>query len=152
MSRVEVVKDRNHLVVVGEDIDSVKLVNSLRKKFCFANIITLHNAYATTESREFEEERRVGEEERWPPRIHYEYPTRHYGQPAYYMADPFYDPNPPTPCSIMWSNSIVDFIYIFLVSCNRFFFFLRTLLVSFRRMTGENRLFIYYIHIVLDAV
>lgn len=96
------VRDRNHLVVVGDDIDSVKLVNSLRKKFCFAKIVALHSAAATTESlHELEMERRMEEDERWPARFQYGYPARHYGQPGYYVADPFYEPNPPTPCSIM---------------------------------------------------
>lgn len=103
MSKVEVVRDRNHLVVVGEGIDSVKLVNSLRKKFCFADILTIHNHNATTTV--FEEERRSHEEdERSPPRIRYQYPTRTtYDQPGnYYMAYSIYDPDPPTSCSIMW--------------------------------------------------
>ncbi|XP_057765392.1 uncharacterized protein LOC130986118 [Salvia miltiorrhiza] len=107
VSKVEVVKERNHLVVVGEDIDSVKLVNSLRKKFCFANILTIHNHNATTiTTTTFDDEvrRRSDNEEdqRWPTQIHYGYPTRTtYDQPGYYAAYPVYDPNPPTPCSIM---------------------------------------------------
>lgn len=72
------------LEVVGEEVDSVSLANSLRKKFCFAEIIS------------------VGEAKPPPPKP--PVPPLCPPPPPYYchpiICESVYDP-PPTNCSIM---------------------------------------------------
>ncbi|KAG8385965.1 hypothetical protein BUALT_Bualt03G0100000 [Buddleja alternifolia] len=41
VSSVSIGKENDELVVIGEGVDSVCLAKSLRKKFCFANIISV---------------------------------------------------------------------------------------------------------------
>ncbi|XP_011095605.1 heavy metal-associated isoprenylated plant protein 41-like isoform X1 [Sesamum indicum] len=41
VNSVIVVKDKDRLEVIGEGVDSVCLAKSLRKKFCFADIVSI---------------------------------------------------------------------------------------------------------------
>lgn len=49
---VKIVKEKNHLVVTGEGVDSVKLAKLLRKKFCFADIETVKKVESECETNE----------------------------------------------------------------------------------------------------
>ncbi|KAG8385968.1 hypothetical protein BUALT_Bualt03G0100300 [Buddleja alternifolia] len=82
--KVEVERDKNHLVVIGEGVDSVKLVNSLRKKFCFAQIVIVKSV--VTEESGFRQD---------------EFQRQTFNNnPTQYIAYPVHDPYPPT-CSIL---------------------------------------------------
>lgn len=77
-------KENDRLEVIGEGVDSVCLAKTLRKKFCFADIVTVGEVKPKTP-------------ERKPPLCYYPYPPP---CPTYYTECPVYDTGPPN-CSLM---------------------------------------------------
>ncbi|XP_073311631.1 heavy metal-associated isoprenylated plant protein 16-like [Primulina huaijiensis] len=50
VTNVAISKERNHMVVIGEGVDSVSLANSLRKRLQFADIVSVKSVLIVDES------------------------------------------------------------------------------------------------------
>lgn len=111
---VSIGEESDRLQVMGEGVDSVRLANSLRKKFCYAEIISVGEVEAAAADADAS----TSPESTPPPPCplkpcpaQYCPPPPYCPQPPFYYDYRVYDPAPPN-CSIFWFTFSTFFIYI----------------------------------------
>lgn len=73
MTKVEIGGDKDQLVVIGEDVDSVKLTRCLRKKLRYAILLSVEEEKKEEKKKEKKEEGKICILP-WPPTTYCQYP------------------------------------------------------------------------------